>query len=166
MIKSFKVIKDFPNYRVSNTGKVISYARYPEGKELKYKVDRDGYYVVILYTGDGKPHYRGVHVLCANIFVSGYHEGFMVNHKDNNTLNNLYTNLEWVTNQGNQLHSINTRNNSNQKVVQQIGSSGEVIAEFDSVRQVTRVLGFDNSTISKVCREERKSAYGYYWRYV
>ncbi|WAX11623.1 DNA endonuclease [Enterocloster phage CB473P3] len=46
---------------------------------------------------DNKVYRKGVHQLVAMTFVPGWFEGAVVNHKDANTLNNHYTNLEWVT---------------------------------------------------------------------
>ena len=49
------------------------------------------------------------HRLVATCFVDGYFEGAVVNHKDGNTLNNHYTNLEWTT-QRNNIIDGNNRN--------------------------------------------------------
>lgn len=43
--------------------------------------------------------------------------------------------------------------------------TNEVIAEFPSIIQVERDFGYDKGAISKCCRGERKSAYGFIWKY-
>lgn len=46
-----------------------------------------------------------VHKAVAETFVPNPDDKPQVNHKDLNKLNNLYTNLEWVTNQENCIHT-------------------------------------------------------------
>jgi len=49
------------------------------------------------------------HQMVAKHFVKGYFNGAVINHKDGNTLNNNYHNLEWIT-QKNNLLDANKRN--------------------------------------------------------
>ena len=44
-------------------------------------------------------------------------------------------------------------------------NTNEVIAEFPSLHQVTREIGFDIRNISACCLGKRKSSYGYKWQY-
>lgn len=44
-------------------------------------------------------------------------------------------------------------------------NTNEIIAEFPSVMEAERQLGLRSRHISACCRGERKSAYGYIWRY-
>lgn len=46
-----------------------------------------------------------IHRLVAIHFCEGFKEGLVVNHKDGNTLNNHYSNLEWVTQKQNNDHA-------------------------------------------------------------
>ena len=41
----------------------------------------------------------------------------------------------------------------------------EIVAEFPSMAEVYRQLGFFQSTISKCCNNKQKTAYGYKWQY-
>lgn len=43
--------------------------------------------------------------------------------------------------------------------------TNEVIAEFPSIKEIERQLGFNHSNISACCRMETKQSYGYIWRY-
>lgn len=53
----------------------------------------------------------------------------------------------------------------NPKKVAQLDLKGNLIAIFDSVHEASQ-NNKDISTISKVCRGERKTAYGYKWKYI
>ena len=52
------------------------------------------------------------------------------------------------------------------KAVLQIDKlTGQIIAEFPSIAEVQRQLGFNDSSISACCIGERKSAYNFIWRF-
>ena len=96
-----KRLTDFPDYYISDTGKVFSdktnkYKSKKEWHELKGFINKMGYKYVDLV--DGTRHKRyGVHQLVAKYFVSGYFNGAVVDHKDRNKINNVKDNLRWVT---------------------------------------------------------------------
>jgi hypothetical protein len=112
----WKTIEDYPNYQVSNLGRVKSLSRtvFLKGKHpfiskekiLKTSIDNSNYYNVNLYE-KGKIKTRTVHQLVAIAFLNHKPCGFklVVNHKDFNKLNNCVENLEIVT----------QRENSNKK---------------------------------------------------
>jgi hypothetical protein len=52
------------------------------------------------------------------------------------------------------------------KKVQQFNLEGEFINEFDSVSEASKQTECNKSSISKVCRFERKSSGGYFWRFI
>lgn len=109
MIESYIGIKGFPTYQVGNAGSV---RRNKNGKIyiLKDRVyKRSGnrflnYKRIIIYK-EGKPYSFLIHRLVGLHFVSGHEEGLQINHKDGNSLNNIFTNLEWVTPSENVRHS-------------------------------------------------------------
>lgn len=90
-----KPVKNFDEYTVTSDGKIISY-KFHQPRIMKGFINKGGYYYVDLCKHN-KTYRFGVHQLVAKAFVSGWFEGAVVNHKDGNTLNNDYTNLEWVT---------------------------------------------------------------------
>lgn len=90
-----KPIENFKGYGITNTGLVISY-KMKNPKILKGFINKGGYIYVDLCENN-KTTRLAVHRLVAKAFVDGWFENAVVNHKDGNTLNNHYTNLEWVT---------------------------------------------------------------------
>lgn len=111
MEEIWKPITGFVNYQVSNFGNVKSLGRVisqgqgqrtvPE-RQLKQNLTRKtGYLKVNLYTAEIKIVNKAVHKLVAAAFVENPQQLPMVNHKDENPLNNHADNLEWCTNKYN-----------------------------------------------------------------
>lgn len=98
--KEYKIIEDFPEYMVTYDGEVWSYKNKYKCRnglrKLKQRISKNGYAYVDLVDGNKKKRYQ-IHRLVAYYFCDGYFDGAVVNHKDANTLNNNYKNLEWVT---------------------------------------------------------------------
>jgi hypothetical protein len=102
MEEMWESIKDYPDYQVSNSGKVYS---LKNNMELKGQVERSGYRLVKLFI-NGKAKSWMIHRLVANAFMDNWNNKSQVNHKDGNKQNNYFLNLEWVTASENQLHAI------------------------------------------------------------
>lgn len=96
-------------YQVSNLGRVRSFygVRGKACRILRLTQRRSGHLSVTLCK-DKKDVTFGVHRLVAMAFVDGYQPGLVVNHKDENPMNNHYDNLEWVTREEN--NDYGTRN--------------------------------------------------------
>ena len=56
-------------------------------------------------------------------------------------------------------------NDRRKKKVYQYNVQGEFINEFESVSEASKQTGFNKSCIAKVCRGERKSSGGYFWKF-
>ena len=99
MLEIWKPIPGFESYgKVSNLGRVVSAA----GKQRKTFVSKNGYERIGF---NGGKHTITVHKLVAIAFCDGYKDGLCVNHKDGNKLNNVDSNLEWVTHSQNIKHA-------------------------------------------------------------
>ena len=103
-------------YAVTEDGKIWAYPRQrssKHGKWLKSRVakTRDGrpnprpFETISLYGADGKRTALQVHRLVAVAYVPNPGCNPVVNHIDGNSLNNHYSNLEWVTVKENTGHS-------------------------------------------------------------
>ena len=89
-------------YRISNYGRVFG-----PRKEIKQRLNEDGYCVVTLGAIDQGRSTFFVARLVGLLFVDGYKDGKEINHKDFCRTNNYYKNLEWTTHQENIQHTIN-----------------------------------------------------------
>ena len=131
----------------------------------------------------GKPRYRKtaygyVHRLVALHFVPNPYSKPTVNHIDGNKLNNRADNLEWMTVEENIEHSVligtakrGTKpkakkiynriplhlNKLKRIAVQEIGTNGEIIASYPSVKIAALETGIGYSSIYALVMGERKS---------
>ena len=97
MKEVWKQIENYPDYEVSNLGRVKSLKNGRE-KILKNRLNNNGYYHVTLFNNNRYAD-KGVHQIVAIAFLNHIPRGykFVVNHKDLNKLNNCVDNLEVVT---------------------------------------------------------------------
>lgn len=175
MSETWKDVVGFEGlYRVSDQGRVYSLKtnRYLRPHS---NVERNGYMCLILRKG-GKSYGRRVHRLVAEAFIGNPHDFPAVNHKDENPTNNRAGNLEWCTNQYNNLYGTRIERKVSHtnyeavgslqaKPVRQIGKTGETIKVWKSANECKRALGYDNSRIAHCCRGTQKTAYGFRWEY-
>lgn len=93
----FKKIPEFPNYLVSNLGRVCSIRNgIREFKKLRPCSGREGYLNVTLWDKGIKKKIC-IHNLVAKIFIGEVPEGYIVDHIDNNPSHNYVTNLQIIT---------------------------------------------------------------------
>ena len=131
---------------------------------------------------EGKLKLFRIHRLVAEAFIPNPNNLPQVNHKDENKENNCISNLEWCTNEYN--HNYGTRNKrvaekqkgrkipfeqiKNKIAVLQINKdTNEVIRKYDSIKEAQICCGIKThySHIGACCKGERKTAYGFKWRY-
>lgn len=95
---------EYPNYQVSNLGRVYSVPRIESrGGFLSKNNNGRGYMTVMLSIG-GKQKRVYNHRLVARAFIPNPENKPEVNHKDGNKQNNCVENLEWVTRTENATH--------------------------------------------------------------
>lgn len=87
-------------YEISDHGRVRSIPRVGTKGGIIMPRKRNGYYAVDLCR-DGKKATRDVHRLVAIAFIDNDDELPLINHRDENRLNNMADNLEWCTAQYN-----------------------------------------------------------------
>lgn len=99
-------------YEVSNTGHIDQCERVTKIKggttqkdrvRVKTHIDIYGYERLAL-TKDKKQKIIGVHRIVAKSFIENLENHPMVNHRDENKLNNTVENLEWCNNRYNIMH--------------------------------------------------------------
>lgn len=106
--EEWKQLKNFPDYHVSNHGRVKSFKK-KQPLIMKKCIHYKGYEVVYLYQEKNKDIKCFVHRLVAEVFIENPNNHPIVNHKDLNKANNHITNLEWVDESGNMRHWRNLR---------------------------------------------------------
>ena len=94
MEEIWKVIKEAPNYSVSNLGRV----KNNQTNRILKTQKSEAYERVRFKCSDGKNHTKRVHRLVLEAFhpIEGM-DKLVVNHKDANHFNNKLENLEWTT---------------------------------------------------------------------
>ncbi len=102
MKEEWKEIDGWPDYMISNVGRVFSYRR---NRTLKISSDPYDYPCVHLCYNNCW-YRRSVHRLVAFAFVEGYFDGAIVNHIDGVKQNSLASNLEWITRSDNSQHAL------------------------------------------------------------
>jgi hypothetical protein len=173
-------------YQVSNLGRVRSVDRIVKGKfgSIQHKkgvmlapaINTAGYYSVAL-TKNAKGKAFRVHRLVAEAFIPNPSNYPIINHKDENKLNNNVNNLEWCTYSYNTIYnnsiarrlSVKNKNRSYgcEKKVYQYNIDGHLIKTWKSLMEVSRELHVPWGNIANCCRggKYRHTAYGYKWSY-
>lgn len=176
----WRTIKECPNYMISVIGEVKSLERPKISRDLirKSSLNRYGYPQVTLTFDKNKRRTFRIHRLAALYFIKGKtkHRD-MVNHIDANKLNSHYSNLEWVTRSENLLHHYRTLGNKskmsekkgilahNKRIIDQYDREGKFIKRWDTIKEVSKQLGFTPWHLSKRMYEGKK-VYGFYWKLV
>lgn len=177
MKEEFREIDGFPNYEVSNTGRVIN-VKYNREKELQ--IDTDGYYRVDLYNNCHRTTTR-VHRLVAKAFIPKQSGKDDINHKDGNKKNNNVNNLEWCTKKENMAHAFahglvhmegrkpsygmlgkKNPNGGRQKAIRVIENK----KVYKNLKICASDLNLRSKSISDCLRGRQKSHRGYHFEYI
>lgn len=177
MEEIWKTIKDYPNYEISNYGKLRrNYIKYSHTiNYLNENINKKGYLYASM-SNNGKTKHILLHRLVGFYFVENIDNKPFINHIDGNKKNNYFKNLEWVTSKENSRHAYDVlhiksstkgkffgEHNRARKVIQK-SLSGEFIKQWDSISEPTLKTGAPN--ISACCYGIRKSSGGYKWEHV
>lgn len=163
----WKKIKNFENYKISNTGEVYS---IKTKKILKQCVNKYGYIEYCLKS-EKKQKRQKAHRLVAQAFIPNPNNYSQVNHKDENKLNNCVENLEWCTPVYNSNYGTRGKRIAQKlsitlkKKVAQI-EENKIIKIWDSALDAEKETKIFRSNICKCCKNERKTAGGFKWQYL
>ena len=155
----WKDIKGYPDYQISNLGRVWS---KKSQIYLKTQKNNSGYFQVTLFAINGKSKRELVHRLVALTFVDNPNNYPCVNHKDENKENNSASNLEWCD----RSYNINY-GSRNEKAGKKIGKPVKCIETgiiYNSGKEAAKALGTTPDIISKVLHNKSryKTANGFH----
>ena len=154
----WKDIDDYPNYQVSNLGRVKNKTA---DRILKPFLVGQGYYCVALYRNNvSRFHY--IHRLVGSAFLDKCEDKPVINHKDGNRTNNIVSNLEWCTQSENIQKAYDMGLNSRRTPIR-IVETGEV---FDSQTECARAIGGDQRAIQNCLSGNRHTHRGCHFEFV
>ena len=122
-MESYKLIVEYPNYKVSNLGNIKNKTT---GLILKQVMNKDGYKTVSL-SKDGKRWSSRVHRLVALAFIENPSNKPIVDHINRVRDDNRLVNLRWATNSENQMNKICNKKNPDKVRGVSLQTSGEDI---------------------------------------
>lgn len=148
-------------YRESHLISNFARIKTKNGRILKQRFDKDGYYQFNMYI-NGKETTRKTHrVLALTFMEEGLEENLVVNHKDGNKKNNSLDNLEWTTVSGNTQHSYDMGlqgkgcNHSKAKSVILYDDNWAVISQYETIKDFNEASNISRTSYKKLMQEER-----------
>ena len=153
------------DYQISNYGQVKSLKNGKE-KILSLRQRKDGY-LDILLSNNGIQKRHQVHKLVAEHFVPGYREGYVVNHIDEDKSNNVWTNVEWISQKENINHgtrtqmAVQTRQSNKGKSIY----CPELDMIFTTQTEASRYIGCSYQLVNKVLLGKLNTAKGHHLEY-
>lgn len=150
----------------------------------------NGHLQVVLTDLEGVHKHYFIHRLVAEAFIPNPNNKPCVDHINTIRNDNRVENLRWVTHKensnnpltlkhlstGNMGHKLSdehkkklsiahTDNPKKFKSVIQYTLDGQLVAEYPSIKEVSKQTGIDKCHISSCCQGKRKTAGGYIWKY-
>lgn len=170
----WKDIKGFEGtYEISNFGNVrkINKTNAYDKRTRKYfylkgSTNKDGYRKIKL-SKNKKYKVFSIHRLVAQAFIPNPNNYPVINHKDENKLNNCVNNLEWCSIYYNNNYGLHNQKvaKSNWKKIIQYDLEGNIIRKWNSIKEAGETLNIHRSNISLCLSNKYKTAGGYVWRY-
>jgi HNH endonuclease/NUMOD4 motif len=151
----FKSIEEFPEYSISNTGKI----KNKKGVEMVIgKRKSNSGYLQVRFYHEGKYYYRFVHRLLALAFVPNPNNYRTVNHVNGDKFDNRIENLEWASDEMQQRHAflsgLKTHGISFTK--EQLFEIYHMYFELHIYpKKISEILNRPFGTIRKICYGER-----------
>lgn len=183
MTETWKQIKDYENYEVSNLGRLRR--NKGDGDYFYHSLKSPkGIYISVCLSGFYGRRRTRIHRLVAEYFIPNPNNKPQVNHINFDKTDNRVENLEWCTNKENITHAVkgkphmikamiqyNTMNRP-RKINQLDINTGKILNCFNSAKAAQRETGVCSKNILQVASKEewkpgyvRKQAGGYKWSY-
>lgn len=141
-------IPGFSKYYLSEELKVHN---KQSGNVLEGSVNTGGYLMVSMINDQGEKTSTGLHRIIATCLIEK--PELIVNHIDNNKLNNIPSNLEWVTSSENRKHSFSLGNVDGNCFVQVKDNQKNEILFFHSMTQCAKHFNLHRTTVQARCAQ-------------
>ena len=148
--EEWREILGYPDYMVSNKGRIRAYAERHKAWYIRRQYSNevcDGRMYILLVKEPGVQKSLSVARIVAHAFVSGYSEQKnTVNHIDGNVQNNDASNLEWVSQEENNIHAyrvLNRKPSKRRREFSKIILRGKY--EFKTVRALAKFMHVSES---------------------
>ena len=159
-------------YQVSTLGRIKTFSRYPDGRILTQREDKDGYMMCHPFK-NGKRIVLKVHHLVALAFIPNPSGHPQINHKDEDKTNNRVDNLEWCDCKYNCNYGTHKKKLSEYAMfhgkklrpVRQYSRTGVLVKEYISSRMAERATKIAHQNIVQACRIYHYTAGGFIWCY-
>lgn len=160
--EKWRQIKDFPDYQVSNKGRVKS----NKTEKLIHSKKCRGYDRVSIYN-NGYRSDKLVHRLVAEAFIDNPLNKNEVNHIDGNKQNNTAINLEWCTRSENMKHAFdNDLKKPSGGLIKKKLKVIETGKIYDSAYSCARDMILDQGHVNQCLTGKRKTHKGYHFEYI
>lgn len=160
-LSGWKPIPSIPTAMAHPSGRVASLDKFGNLRE-RFGSENGGGYIAV--TVKGKLYL--MHRLIAETFCPNPNGFPIVNHIDEDKLNNCASNLEWCSYQHNVLHGTARKRSSEKKSKPVVAkdSEGNIVYTFKSAAEAGR-RGFHPRIISSCCNGRQKTHKGLYWSF-
>ena len=181
----WKDVVGWKNYLVSSYGRIVSkfytynhdgtiYHKNASIMKPTHNGGKPGYLTVLLSEGKDIRKRVSVHRIVATTFIPNPNNLPVINHKDENSLNNRVDNLEWCTQSyNNSFGSHNARaaakrrySAKKRREVVQLHLDYSFIKKYDSIAFASEATGIPRTTIDNAILHKQISRKKYRWMYL
>ena len=180
----WKDIENYPNYQISNLGRVKSKERYTKQRNgmnlrkeklLTPQKDHKGYLYVRLYNENGWKYFK-IHRLVADAFIPNVNNKPTIDHINRKKDDNNVHNLRWADYIEQQNNKDKTKSIENMRIigkkpyknrakkVKQYDLENNFIKEWISSREASHALKISETAISNCVNGISKKAGRYIWK--
>lgn len=173
--ENWKEIKDYPNYEVSDMGRIKSKRRPTKERILKTYMNKNGYSIVGLLDAEGNQHNVQVHRLVADAFCPNPDKKPFVDHINCEKEDNRAVNLRWVTakeNSNNPITLERTRKGrlisakAQEQMVYVYNEKIQLVTAYTSTSAAHKKDGWSQGNVVRCCSGELKRYKGLIFSYV
>jgi len=164
----WKVVAKFPEYQISNKGRVkypIRKGKKPYKKRITFGGSSSDGYKTFQFRNEHNNIKAGIHRIVAQEFITNPNKFKIVNHKDGNKQNNCVENLEWCTRSQNTQHAYNNSLISGKRKIYQLDVNNNIIKEWGTIKEAHQNLKLSRTAINNVLSGKNKTSGGYFWCY-